>query len=104
MILQVGDISDCAGGSGPSLVAGAPPSMPKPHTKLEAVDGSGVTDPTVLQEIQDLKEELRQVKDRNIKMQTDMSNIARERSSIAAELDQVKANLKEHVMKKHEGS
>lgn len=103
MVLQVGDISalESGAGFGQSPAMGAPPLLPKAHVKLEAVDGAGVTDPALVQEIQDLKEELRQVKDRNIKMQTDMSNVARDRSALAAELDQVKVNLKEHIMQKH---
>lgn len=102
LTLQVGDIS-AEWGAGASAVMGAPPLVPKAPHKLEAVDAGGVTDPAVLQVMQDQKEELRQLKDRNIKMQTDMSNIAKERSTLAAELEQVKANLKEQIVQRHEG-
>mmetsp|Transcript_56681 Transcript_56681/g.181969 ORF Transcript_56681/g.181969 Transcript_56681/m.181969 type:complete len:290 (-) Transcript_56681:66-935(-) len=81
----------------------APPLAPKPRNSLTAISGAGGSDPAVLQELQDLKEEHRTMKDRNMQMQSEMSTVLRERSTLATELEQVKANFRQHITKAHEG-
>mmetsp|Transcript_22964 Transcript_22964/g.46515 ORF Transcript_22964/g.46515 Transcript_22964/m.46515 type:complete len:283 (-) Transcript_22964:152-1000(-) len=69
----------------------APPLAPKPRNTLTALDGGGVSDPAALQEVQDLKEENRMMKDRNMQLQTEMSAVLRERSVLTCELEQARA-------------
>eukprot|EP00421_Protoceratium_reticulatum_P064679 CAMPEP_0168402704 /NCGR_PEP_ID=MMETSP0228-20121227/23755_1 /TAXON_ID=133427 /ORGANISM="Protoceratium reticulatum, Strain CCCM 535 (=CCMP 1889)" /LENGTH=289 /DNA_ID=CAMNT_0008416293 /DNA_START=80 /DNA_END=949 /DNA_ORIENTATION=+ len=106
--LQVDDISIIEdqgrlGEIGALAAMNAPPLAPKPRAQLTAVGSTGNVDPNVLQEIQDVKEENRTMKDRNLQMQNEISTVLRERSVLAAELDQVKANLKQHITRMHEG-
>lgn len=108
MTLQVEDISviedqNRIGQIGALGAINAPPLAPKPRNTLSAVEGSGVADPAILQQLQDTKEENRTMKDRNMQLQTEMSTVLRERSSLTGELDQVKANLKEHLTRMHQG-
>mmetsp|Transcript_11790 Transcript_11790/g.35569 ORF Transcript_11790/g.35569 Transcript_11790/m.35569 type:complete len:278 (+) Transcript_11790:73-906(+) len=95
--LQVEDISviedqNRLGEIGALPAVNAPPLAPK-KAALTAVGGTGTADPAVLQELQDLKEENRVMKDRNMHLQTEISGALRERSALAAELDQVKTSL-----------
>lgn len=94
---RIGEIQSLPAVSAPPLAA------PKPRAPLTAVQSSGTADPAVLQELQDLKEENRMMKDRNLQMQTEMSTVLRERSSLSTELEQVKSNLKQHITKGHAG-
>lgn len=108
LTLQVEDISviedqNRLGQIGALSSINAPPLQPKPRNTLAAVDGSGTADPAVLQELQDLREESRMMKDRNMHLQTEMSTVLKDRSVLTAELDQVKANLREHVTRMHQG-
>mmetsp|Transcript_57184 Transcript_57184/g.162348 ORF Transcript_57184/g.162348 Transcript_57184/m.162348 type:complete len:256 (-) Transcript_57184:110-877(-) len=93
--LQVDDISVIedqgrVGEIGALAAMNAPPLAPKPRT-LSAVTSAGNADPNLLQELQDVREENRAIKERNLQMQSEISTVLRERSVLSAELDQANA-------------
>lgn len=95
LTLQVEDISIIEDQSRVAQVSSlpavsAPPLAPKRAT-LSALESTGTADLSALQEMQDLKEENRIMKDRNMQMQTEMSTVLRERSVLSSELEQARA-------------
>mmetsp|Transcript_22512 Transcript_22512/g.46699 ORF Transcript_22512/g.46699 Transcript_22512/m.46699 type:complete len:282 (+) Transcript_22512:1-846(+) len=97
--LQVEDISIIEDQSRTAQI-GALPAMsaptlaPKPRTTLSAVEGGGgVSDPAVLQQLQDIKAENQMMRDRNQQLQTEMSAVLRERSMLSSELEQVRGSV-----------
>lgn len=95
MCLQVEDISviedhNLIGQIGGLAAVNAPPLAPKQRTQLAAVSGTGSADPAILQELQDIKEENRIMKDRNMQLQTEISAALRERSMLSSQLDVAK--------------
>mmetsp|Transcript_58954 Transcript_58954/g.132672 ORF Transcript_58954/g.132672 Transcript_58954/m.132672 type:complete len:284 (-) Transcript_58954:175-1026(-) len=97
--LQVQDISIIEDSSRIAQVAAlpavnAPPLVHKRGT-LSALDASGgpTIDGSALQELQDVKEENRMMKDRNMQLQTEMSTVLRERSMLSSELEQARASV-----------
>jgi len=51
--------------------------------------------------VEDLHEENRNLKDLNMKLQAENTRILKERAALANELEQVKANFKQHLQSKH---
>merc|ERR1712039_1121323 len=47
---------------------------------------------------EELKQENREIKDRNLKMEAQMSAVAKERAAVAQELEQVKLNFRNHLV------
>jgi len=87
-----------------SAVTSAPPLQPQRRAQLQTMGTTASVDPNVIQELQDLKEENRQLKDRNLKMQGETSGILKERSTLIAELEQVKGNFKQHLNRQAEAA
>merc|ERR1711879_299084 len=54
--------------------------------------------------MEDLREENRQLKDQNLKLETEVAKTKKERAALATELEQVKANFKQHLQNKHTDS
>lgn len=107
MALQVEDISVIEDHGQLQVMASlaamnAPPLAPRPRATLAAM-GTVSSDPAVLQELADVREENRVMQDRQHQMMTEISQVKSERSTLAAELEQVKANFKQHIAMKHEG-
>eukprot|EP00448_Togula_jolla_P011732 CAMPEP_0170611090 /NCGR_PEP_ID=MMETSP0224-20130122/23006_1 /TAXON_ID=285029 /ORGANISM="Togula jolla, Strain CCCM 725" /LENGTH=295 /DNA_ID=CAMNT_0010936507 /DNA_START=25 /DNA_END=912 /DNA_ORIENTATION=+ len=110
MSLQVDDISFVEDQSrlnqlsGLAALQGAPPLAPKPKATLPTLGsgGGGTADPAMLQELSDVKEDNRQMKDRYQLMQTELSGLLRERSTLNGELEKVKSNFKQLLTKMHE--
>lgn len=75
----------------------APAPLTKRVTGLAPIDpsagSSGTADIAMATELQDLKEENRQLSERYLMMQKETSALLQERSTLSAELDQVKANF-----------
>jgi len=95
LALQVDDISVIEDqsrvaevGSLPAVSAPLLAAPNKPLTPLAAVGGGGAVDTQLLQELQDLREENRMMKDRNVHMQQEMSTVLRERSALSSQLEQ----------------
>merc|ERR1712060_113297 len=85
----------------------APPLAPKPRNTLTAVGGgaggpASGADVALLQQMEDLKEESRQLKDRNLQMQSQVTTVMQERTTLMNELEQVKANFKQHLSVAHD--
>lgn len=57
--------------------------------------GGYSNDPSVLQQLNDSQEESRQMRDRYQSMQTQVSDLLRERSTLSEELEKVKSNFKQ---------
>lgn len=98
MSLQVEDISVIEdqgrlGQIGALPAMSAPPLAPKAKATLSAVEGSGMADPAMLQQMQDLKAENKMMTERYMQLQTEVSTVLRERSMLTAELEQAKSNL-----------
>lgn len=73
---------------------GAAPPQPK-RASLPQLSAQGYSnDPNLLQECQDLKEENRKMADRFQQMQTQTTELLRERASLSSELEKVKENFK----------
>lgn len=77
-----------------SSLAGVKYSLAPPKRGLDAIGSTG-SDPKVLQELLDVKEENRQMHDRQRSLQTEMSTLLKERSTLTAELEKVKENFKQ---------
>merc|ERR1712113_394297 len=60
------------------------------------VKGDGAP-PKASGDVDDHIEEIRQLKDENMKLKTDVANITKERDNFGQELEKVKANLKQHL-------
>lgn len=107
LTLQVEDISVIEDQSRVDQISGlaalkaAPPPMPKPRQVLEAVGGS-TADPATLQALEEAQERNRQLEDRAKVMQTEVSSLLKERSTLSAELDKVKQNFKNLMQRMHE--
>merc|ERR1711982_169651 len=69
------------------------PTPKRDSVASEAWTSSAAAAPVSGKELEDLREENRQLKDHNMKLQTEVATVLKERESIAKELDQVKANL-----------
>lgn len=99
--LQVGDISviedQSRVGQVGSLAAmsamSAPPLAPKPRQLLESVNPPAATDGAnnmaLLQQLQDVQEEKRLMEERCTRVETELTNLSRERSSLNAELSRL---------------
>mmetsp|Transcript_2090 Transcript_2090/g.4690 ORF Transcript_2090/g.4690 Transcript_2090/m.4690 type:complete len:245 (+) Transcript_2090:68-802(+) len=97
MSLQVPDISviedqNRVGQIGSLAAVTAPPLAPKPRATLTAMEGISGVDPSVLQELQDARGEIQMIRDRNAQLQTEMSAVLKERSALASEVEQLRAN------------
>eukprot|EP00448_Togula_jolla_P039204 CAMPEP_0170625412 /NCGR_PEP_ID=MMETSP0224-20130122/30742_1 /TAXON_ID=285029 /ORGANISM="Togula jolla, Strain CCCM 725" /LENGTH=293 /DNA_ID=CAMNT_0010951979 /DNA_START=3 /DNA_END=884 /DNA_ORIENTATION=- len=90
--------------SGLAALHGAPPLAPKPKATLPTLGSGGTADPAILQELQDVKEDNRQMKDRYQLMQTELSGLLKERSTLNGELEKVKSNFKQLLTKTHESN
>ncbi|CAK0856814.1 unnamed protein product, partial [Prorocentrum cordatum] len=105
MVLQVDDVSASEDQSRIHQVEelaalNAPPLAPKPRGQLTALPGAGGADLAVLQELQELRERGRQLEDYNLKLQGDL-DVSSQR---CAELEQVKANMQQHLLHSAEGA
>lgn len=69
------------------------PAIPAQRQQLASLQSQPTQDLAVAQELQDLKEENRQMKERYQKMQGESSTLLQERSHFAAELEKVKMNF-----------
>lgn len=78
----------------------AAPPMPKSRAVLEAV-GGGTADVATLQALEDSREEVRQMKDRERVMQTEVQSLMKERSTMMSELEMVKQNFKNLMQQRH---
>eukprot|EP00929_Paragymnodinium_shiwhaense_P105108 TRINITY_DN7000_c0_g1_i1.p1 TRINITY_DN7000_c0_g1~~TRINITY_DN7000_c0_g1_i1.p1 ORF type:complete len:301 (-),score=92.84 TRINITY_DN7000_c0_g1_i1:192-1094(-) len=71
-----------------AALQGAPPPVPKPRAALPTIDQTAIaTDPSVVQEVQDLKAHNQQLTERFQQMQTEMASLLSERSTLTSELD-----------------
>jgi hypothetical protein len=105
LLLQVDDISvveDQSRLTQIQALQGAPPPAPKPRAALPTITASAAPDPQVLQEMQDLRDSNQQLTERYQAMQGQVSSLLGERSSMSAELDQVKANFEAVMNRMHE--
>jgi len=71
------------------------PAAPKQQLLPTLGSGAGSNDPALLQQLQDAQEETRKMSERYQTMQDQVSQLLRERSSLSAELDNVKENFRE---------
>merc|ERR1712217_461136 len=71
----------------------APPLAPKPHTTLSAVGGSTAgTDVALLQQLEELKEMNRQLTERNMQMQSQVTTVMHERTALTHQVEQLQAH------------
>eukprot|EP00747_Dinoflagellata_sp_TGD_P169869 gnl/TRDRNA2_/TRDRNA2_199970_c0_seq1.p1 gnl/TRDRNA2_/TRDRNA2_199970_c0~~gnl/TRDRNA2_/TRDRNA2_199970_c0_seq1.p1 ORF type:complete len:294 (-),score=87.29 gnl/TRDRNA2_/TRDRNA2_199970_c0_seq1:58-939(-) len=98
-ILQVDDISvieDVSRTDQVSALAALPqqPLQPRKQATLTAIRAAYNNDPAVVGELQEMKEQNRQMMDRYQLMQTEVSSLLQERSALSTELEKVKNNFK----------
>jgi hypothetical protein len=82
-----------------AAVTGAPPPVAQPRQQLAPI-GAGVNappDPRVLAELQQAQEEKAQMEQRYLTMQTEMSQLLKDRSQLSAELDAIKGQFAQLV-------
>lgn len=76
-----------------AAVSGAPPAVPRARQALAPMGMEAAADPKVLQELSDVREEKRQMEERYIGMQAEVSGLLRERSTLSSELEKMKLNF-----------
>eukprot|EP00932_Pfiesteria_piscicida_P014292 SRR837773.26029.p1 GENE.SRR837773.26029~~SRR837773.26029.p1 ORF type:complete len:246 (-),score=43.85 SRR837773.26029:173-829(-) len=75
----------------PSPALSMPPLAPKPRQALDAVlaPGGGAGNVALLQQVQDLEEEKRQMQERFARVEMELTNLSRERSALSQEVQRL---------------